>query len=189
MTVELLRHGQTQVRARYLGSTDVALSSTGWQQMRAAVAGRSWDLIVSSPLKRCAEFAAQLAHELGANCRLDADWREMSFGEWEGRSAAELLERDGERLRRFWANPAEQSAPGGEPLSALHARVVSAWRRIVDDPGFGPVLVVTHGGPMRVMRALQSGSASSALLSIDVPHAALWSIESPAGQHATPEWS
>ncbi len=187
MTIELLRHGQTEVQARYLGSTDIALSRNGWQQMRAAVAGRSWDLIVSSPLRRCADFASTLAHELRAGCRLDADWREMSFGEWEGCSAAEILASDGERLRRFWADPSQQSPPGGEPLSALRARVVAAWQRIVNEPGPDRVLVVTHGGPIRILRALQSRLASSALLGIDVPHAALLSIESPANRITAPE--
>jgi alpha-ribazole phosphatase len=187
MRAQLLRHGETEGGARYFGSTDVGLSATGWQQMRATVAGSCWDLIVSSPLQRCADFAWTLARELGARCRFDADWREMSFGQWEGRSAAELLETDGERLRRFWADPSLQSPPGGEPLSELHLRVMAAWQRVVYDPDSGRMLIVTHGGPIRVLRAVASGLALSALLSIDVPHAALVSIESPADRGATPK--
>jgi len=186
MRVHLLRHGETEGGARYCGGIDVALSWKGWRQMRAAVAGQSWDLIVSSPLRRCAAFAQALARILGARCRFDADWREMSFGEWEGRSANELLEIDGERLRRFWNDPAELSPPGGEPLTQLHSRVMAAWQGIVKDPESGRVLIVTHGGPIRVLRAVQSGLALSALLSIDVPHAALVSIESTFDQGAAP---
>jgi alpha-ribazole phosphatase len=187
MLVHLLRHGETEGGARYCGGIDVALSWKGWRQMRAAVAGESWDLIVSSPLRRCAAFAEALARKLGACCRVDADWREMSFGEWEGRSAGELLATDGERLRRFWKDPAELSPPGGEPITQLHSRVMAAWRRIVKDPDSGRVLIVTHGGPIRVLRAMQSGLALSALLSIDVPHAALVSIESLPNRVGTPE--
>jgi alpha-ribazole phosphatase len=187
MLVNLLRHGETEAGGRYCGGIDVALSWKGWCQMHAAVAGRSWDLIVSSPLRRCATFAGALARKLGARCRLDADWREMSFGEWGGRSAAELLETDGERLRCFWKDPAELSPPGGEPLTQLHSRVMAAWQRVVKDPESGRVLIVTHGGPIRVLRATQSGLTLSALLCIDVPHAVLVSVESAPDPCATPE--
>src|SRR6476661_7781248 len=105
MLVHLLRHGETQGGARYSGGTDVALSSKGWLQMKTAVAGGYWDLIVSSPLRRCAAFAEALAQELGVSCRLEADLREMSFGTWEGYSTAELMQRDAERLRLFWSDP------------------------------------------------------------------------------------
>jgi broad specificity phosphatase PhoE len=52
-------------------------------------------------------------------------------------------------LRQFWQDPARYPPPRAEPLEAVCARV----------------LVVTHGGPMRILR----GS-----LNIDVPYAALW---------------
>jgi alpha-ribazole phosphatase len=178
MLVHLLRHGETEGGARHWGGTDVALSARGWQQMRAAVAGRSWDLIVSSPLRRCAAFAETLARDLGVRCRCDADLREMSFGEWEGRSAAELMQTDAERLRLFWADPGVHIPPGGESLAQLHSRVMAAWQRIVRTPQDGRVLIVTHSGPIRLLRAAQSSVPLSALLSIDVPHGALISIES-----------
>jgi broad specificity phosphatase PhoE len=52
----------------------------------------------------------------------------------------------------------------------------------------GRLLIVTHGGPIRVLRAVQSRTALSALLSIDVPHAALIGIEClPNGSIASRE--
>jgi alpha-ribazole phosphatase len=177
MRVHLLRHGETEGGARHWGGTDVALSWKGWRQMRAAVAGRCWDLIVSSPLRRCAAFAEALAQELGVRCRYEADLREMSFGEWEGRSAAELMQTDAERLRCFWSDPGAHTPPGGESLVQLHSRVMTAWQRIVTAQEGERLLIVTHSGPIRLLRAAQSRTALSALLSIDVPHGALISIE------------
>jgi alpha-ribazole phosphatase len=177
MLVHLLRHGETDGGARYWGSMDVALSPKGWQQMRAAVAGLSSDLIVSSPLRRCADFAKALSAERGVRCRFEEDLREMSFGEWEGSSAAELAQTDGERLRRFWSDPSVHAPPGGEQLAAFHARVIAVWNRIVTDGDIRSVLIVTHGGPIRVLRAAQSEMPLSAALSLDVPHAALVSIQ------------
>ncbi len=177
MLVHLLRHGETDGGARYWGATDVALSAKGWQQMRAAVAGLSSDLIVSSPLKRCADFARALSAERDIRCRFEEELRELDFGEWEGRSAAELMQTDGDRLRRFWSDPSAHAPPGGERLADFRSRVIAVWNRIVDDRDAGSVLIVTHGGPIRVLRAVQSEMPLSAALSLDVPHAALVSIE------------
>jgi alpha-ribazole phosphatase len=175
--VHLLRHGEPQGGARHWGGTDVALSSKGWEQMRAAVVGRSWDLIVSSPLRRCAAFAAALARELRARCRMDVDLREMSFGTWEGRSAGELMQTDPERLRLFWSDPSVHTPPGGESLAELRSRVLAAWQGLVTDPHSGRLLIVTHSGPIRLLRATQSCVPLSSLLSIEVPYAALIGIE------------
>lgn len=185
--LHLLRHGETERGARYWGCTDIALSATGWQQMRAAVSGFSWKLIVSSPLRRCAEFAKELASELGARCRFDEDLREMNFGEWEGRSAAELIQTDAERLRLFWSDPRAHTPPGGEPLGQFRSRVMAAWHRIVRDQGTEGVLVITHGGPIRLLRAAQTGTPLSALLSIDVPHAALIAVECQREESVKPD--
>jgi alpha-ribazole phosphatase len=177
VVIYLLRHGETEGGPRYLGGTDVALSARGWQQMRAAVAGRSWDAIVSSPLRRCAAFAEALAQELGVACRLEPDLREMSFGAWEGHSAGDLMQTDPQRLRLFWSDPSVHAPPGGETIPELQARVMAAWRRLVTASHGERLLIVTHGGPIRVLRAAQSATAWSALLSIDVPYAALIGME------------
>jgi alpha-ribazole phosphatase len=189
MRVEVLRHGEPEGGARYWGEMDVALSAKGWEQMRAAVAGRTWDVIVSSPLKRCAAFAETLAAELGVRCRTDSDLREMSFGTWQGHSAAELMQTDAERLQQFWADPGTHTPPGGEPLAALRARVMDAWPRIVTAGSGERILVVTHSGPIRLLRAAQLGTPLSALLSIEVPHAALVGIECQADGSIVPQLS
>ena len=185
MLVHLLRHGEPTGGARYWGETDVPLSANGWEQMRAAVAGRSWDTIVSSPLRRCAAFAEALAQELAARFRYESDLREMSFGAWQGRSAAELMETDPEGLRLFWSDPSVHTPPGGESLARLRSRVLAAWQRLVTDPNSGRLLIVTHSGPIRLLRAAQSKTPLSSLSSIAVPYAALIGIEClPDGRFA-----
>jgi alpha-ribazole phosphatase len=187
LLVHLLRHGETEGGARYWGTTDVALSWKGWRQMRAAVAGRSWDLIVSSPLRRCAAFADALARELSVPCRYEADLREMSFGEWEGHSAAEIMRTDAEGLRRFWADPSLHAPPGGESLAQVHSRVMRARRRVLPSEAPKRTLIVTHGGPIRLLLAAESRTALSALLSIDVPHGSLTTIAYLGDGPHTPE--
>jgi len=186
LLLHLMRHGETAGGARYWGATDVALSWRGWRQMRAAVAGQSWDLIVSSPLRRCAPFAEALARELNVPCRQEADLREMSFGDWDGRSASEILKTDAERLRNFWEDPCRDSPPGGESLQGLRSRVTAACRRIVADREHRRVLLVTHAGPIRLLQAERLGTPLSNLLSIDVPHGSLITIDCLTDGSAAP---
>jgi Fructose-2,6-bisphosphatase len=61
---DLIRHGEPAGGQMYRGHKDDPLSEQGWQQMRNAITGDDkWDHILSSPLLRCREFAAELAKE------------------------------------------------------------------------------------------------------------------------------
>ncbi len=65
-TVDLLRHGEPEGGNKYRGALDDPLSELGWAQMRAATGDRCpWQAIVSSPLRRCAAFARELANRHG----------------------------------------------------------------------------------------------------------------------------
>lgn len=170
-SIELLRHGCTVAGAgRYCGRSDVALSADGWAQMWRAVESRRWDRIVSSPLKRCAEFGKALAARLSIECEVDARWQELDFGDWENRRPIEI---DADALARFWRDPDTHAPPGGERLDGLSARVRRAQQALrtsmTDEQR---VLVVTHAGPMRVLLSAPDASAAE-LLGLNVPHAAL----------------
>ncbi len=88
LRLDLLRHGETESGGGFRGSLDDALTARGWAQMRTAVEGGRWDLLVSSPLQRCRAFAEELAQRQGIELELENDLRELHFGAWEGRSAA-----------------------------------------------------------------------------------------------------
>jgi alpha-ribazole phosphatase len=168
--LSLLRHGLTQTAGRYCGSTDVELTDEGWRQMEAAAGVQAWERIVSSPLRRCAAFAAQVASRLALPVTYDRDWREMHFGDWEGHSIEELSKSDAAALERFWADPLAHPPPGAESLAALQQRVLAAHARIA---GLPRTLVVTHGGPIRILLGQRDGLSLSALAALHVPHGAL----------------
>ena len=110
--IDLLRHGETERGGGFRGSLDDALTAHGWQQMRDAVAlAGPWDVLVSSPLQRCAAFARELAADRRLPLRIEPELRELHFGAWEGRSAAELMSTDAEALGRFWADPTVSRRP------------------------------------------------------------------------------
>jgi len=168
--LDLLRHGRTVVDGRYCGRSDIALASDGWAQMWQAVGEQCWDRIVSSPLRRCAGFSQNLALHLGVECSLDARWQELDFGAWENRPLAAL---DPSALEAFWRDPYTHAPPGGESLDSLCTRVRAARDALLADATAGErVLVVTHGGPMRVLLSAP-GASGAELLGLDVPHAAL----------------
>lgn len=175
--MDLLRHGATTMPGCYCGSTDVALSDEGMQAMRARVAGRRWRQIVSSPLARCAVFAATLAQELKVPLLIDARWRELDFGEWEGRHVSEI---DEATLGAFWRDPIAHAPPGAESLHALHARVHAASAQLLADAGHRETLVIAHGGPIRVLLAAARGIPLHRSHEIDVPLASLHSWPSAA---------
>jgi len=171
MRLDLLRHGETESGGGFRGSLDDALTAVGWQQMRSSIATCGpWDVLVSSPLQRCAAFADVLASEQGLPLHLEADLRELHFGEWEGRSAAELMETDSEALGHFWADPYAYAPPGGEPLAAFEARVLGALARLQQRFAGRRVLLVTHAGVMRLLLARARGLPRGELLSVVVGH-------------------
>lgn len=174
--IDLLRHGETEDGARYHGSMDVALSGRGWQQMWSAVSGRSWNRIVSSPLVRCANFARALARHRAIPLEFDERLREMHFGEWEGRTAAELMARDAEALARFWQDPFAHPPSGAEPVRRMQARVLSAWEALLRDEPERRILLVSHGGPIRVILCHVLRWPIERLLEIEVGHASLRSL-------------
>jgi alpha-ribazole phosphatase len=173
--IDLLRHGETERGGGFRGSLDDALTESGWRQMHASVAQtRPWQLIVSSPLRRCADFAQVLADRLNLPLTFDQDLRELHFGDWEGRSAAELMVTDADSLGRFWADPFGFTPPAGEPLDEFQARVLRGVRKMVDSPE-KHVLVITHAGVMRLLIAYAHGRVQQ-LLEVEVAHAQLTSL-------------
>lgn len=169
--IDLLRHGETEGGPRYRSHTDDPLTTTGWAQMGAAVAiAYQWERIVTSHLQRCTAFADRLARRLAIPIIVDERWREMDFGAWEGRTAADLMTTDAEALARFWQDPWKSGPPDSEPLEHVRVRVFAAWDDIVTQRR--PTLVISHGGPLRLILCQYRGQPFDKLLEIDVPHAA-----------------
>ena len=179
MTVQLdlLRHGETELGGGLRGSLDDALTALGWEQMREAVKGRGpWDRIVSSPLQRCALFARELSQQLALPVSFDKDLQELHFGEWEGCSPAALMETDAEALGLFWTDPYGFTPPQGEPVPEFSARVLSAVSRLQQQFAGERVLVVCHGGVIKLLLARARGLPREQLLQVPVVNGALFGL-------------
>lgn len=175
--VGLLRHGEVEGGSRFRGHTDDALTAIGLDQMHAAINGKQrWDRVISSPLVRCTTFAEEYARRYSTPLSFDARLMEMHFGAWEGRTAAELMATDADALTRFWNDPLHNTPPGGEPLAQFQARVLDAWNHIVTEYLAQRVLIVTHGGVIRVLLCQVTGVSMAQLQEFSVGHGQLHGV-------------
>ncbi|HSR86807.1 MAG TPA: histidine phosphatase family protein [Streptosporangiaceae bacterium] len=159
----LLRHGDTRMSPehRLSGQSDAPLSADGTRQAKAA-AGKlasdtEIDAVVTSPLQRAASTAAIAATELGLTVVTDDDLRETNFGEWEGRTLAEVQER-WPTAAAAWQHDPERAPPGGESFADTARRVQQACDRLLHEHRGQTVLVVSHVTPIKIMlcRALDA---------------------------------
>jgi broad specificity phosphatase PhoE len=140
----LIRHGKSTWNAehRLAGQGDPPLTEAGRREA-AALAPVLGDFpaerAVVSDLVRARETAALLGHP---GARVDARWREVAVGEWEGRPWRELPAGTEPAWRGGPLVP-----PGGESWEQATARVAGA----VDElrSAGGSWLVVSHGAAIR----------------------------------------
>jgi broad specificity phosphatase PhoE len=159
-TLLLARHGQTDWNAerRWQGHTDRPLNERGREQAEA-LAERLADVelvaVYSSDLSRARDTAAVVAERQALEVRTSPELREVDVGSWAGLTRPEAEARFPEAFARW-----QEGHPGwedGESYEAMTARVVRAARKIAAGEPDGPVLVVTHAGPIRALHAAALG--------------------------------
>ncbi|HXP58107.1 MAG TPA: bifunctional RNase H/acid phosphatase [Streptosporangiaceae bacterium] len=152
----LLRHGQTPLSAerRFAGVGDIELTETGIGQAKLAgerLAGQGGvDVIVTSPLLRARQTAAEVAAAIDAPVVADDDLRETDFGEWEGLTFAEAQQRWPDEVTAWLSDPAV-APPGGESFAAVGVRVRRALARLLDQYTGDTVVVVSHVTPIKML--------------------------------------
>lgn len=139
------------------GRLDIGLSAAGEasigpmrESLRASGIGR----LVTSPARRC----FRLAHALAPTPIVDARLQELDFGAWEGLAWSTIPR----ALLDAWAaDPSGFTPPGGESAAALTRRVRQACMALLE--AGEDCIVVTHGGPLRLMPALLRADAPGLL--------------------------
>lgn len=160
MKLALVRHPKPLVATGICyGTLDLSLHPDADGEitsMRRALAGFDATMLWSSPLRRCRLVADVLAE--GREMRCDPRLAELNFGAWEGlawdavpRAALDAWARD----------PWSFAAPGGESGADLVARVASFHAELVSDGRDG--IIVSHGGPLKVLRAMLQGQVPDLL--------------------------
>jgi alpha-ribazole phosphatase len=103
----------------------------------------------TSPARRCRDLAGRIADALSIPLVADPRLLELNFGAWEGKAWDEVPRAE---LDRWAADPLAFRAPDGEAGVELIARVTDFFASLGKD-----CVVVSHGGPLRVLSALLRG--------------------------------
>ena len=160
-TVILARHGETDWNRenRFQGHADPPLNATGRTQsaeLAADLAGEPIARVYTSPLRRASETAAIVAERLGLEVESLELLREIDVGGWSGLTRDEVAVRFPDEYAR-WLERSPHGFENGETYEQLAARVVPAIEELAERHPSETLLVVTHGGPSRVMQAHAAG--------------------------------
>jgi probable phosphoglycerate mutase len=146
--IVLARHGETEWSrtGRHTGRTDVPLTPLGQRQAEAlagALAGKEFALVLTSPLERARE-TCRLAG-FGDRAETRDDLAEWDYGDYEGRTTAEVREQ-----RPGWTLFAD-GVPKGETVEQVGER---ADRILAEAAGTeGDMVLFAHGHVLRVLAA------------------------------------
>jgi probable phosphoglycerate mutase len=174
-----IRHGETDwnVVGRLQGHQDVPLNARGRAQakrcgevLRDLFARKGIDALgldyVSSPLGRARQTMALARAGLGLDAedhRVAAELIEISFGDWEGFTIAQLRERDPQRVAAREHDKWHFLPPAGESYEALSARMYDWYRGLTRD-----TVAAAHGGTARGLMAALGIAKPAAAPLIDI---------------------
>jgi 2,3-bisphosphoglycerate-dependent phosphoglycerate mutase len=151
-----IRHGETSwnVDTRIQGHLDIPLSANGrWQAERLAGALKDEPIaaIYASDLTRAWETAQYVGRAKGIAVTKEIGLRERGFGDFEGKTFAEIEVLLPEQSLRWRKRDPEFSPAGGESLVALRSRVIGAAQRLAAQHPGELIALVGHGGVMDVL--------------------------------------
>jgi alpha-ribazole phosphatase/probable phosphoglycerate mutase len=148
----LIRHATTDMTGTLCGHSNPPLNETGIAQARALSEQlRSWKIrrLYSSDLQRTVQTAQPMAELWQIPIVERSAFREVSFGDWEGRRWSEV--RDAIPDIAAMESAPGPCAPGGEAFAYFRDRVLSALKETADECSGNLAAVVTHLGVMRVI--------------------------------------
>ena len=124
MKLYIIRHGQTDwnVQGRIQGRQDIPLNAAGRSQAQMLAKGmekRPVTAIYSSPQLRAMETAKALAGNQGVEVIPLPELVEIGYGDWEGRTASDILTKERKLYEEWWQHPATVAPPGGETLNQV----------------------------------------------------------------------
>jgi len=154
----LIRHGETAANRalRYIGARDDALTDTGRaqaQQLAEALAVLPVAAVYTSPRSRARDTARPIAQRFGFDAVVADELRETAYGEWEGLSRSEVLERSSawQRLLPAWEADATIAPPGGESIADMTERVVAYAEQLAARHAQQTIVIVSHVGPVKAL--------------------------------------
>jgi broad specificity phosphatase PhoE len=156
-TILLARHAETDWNRekRWQGLADLSLNERGREQARALaheLEAVPYSAIYASDLRRAHETALIVAERKGLAVTPMRELREVDVGSWTGLSQDEVKERFRDAYTQLRTRTG-RGWEGGETYAEMGRRVLDALRWIAREHPGEAVLVVTHSGPIRTVRA------------------------------------
>jgi len=147
----LVRHGETEwsLSGKHTSRTDVPLTEKGRVraiELRDYLAGRSFDAVLTSPMRRARETCAITGY--GAQAQVEEGLREWDYGVYEGRTTKEI--RESEPGWSVW----EDAIAGGETVEHVGERADGVIRRALEIAAGkeqGRVLLFAHAHILRIV--------------------------------------
>jgi 2,3-bisphosphoglycerate-dependent phosphoglycerate mutase len=175
--ITAIRHGETawNVDTRIQGQLDIGLNAKGrWQAERAgaALAGEEIDVVYSSDLWRAYDTALSVAKPHSMTVQTDEALRERGFGEFEGKTFAEIETALPEQALLWRKRMPDFAPPGGESLLQLRERVMQCVRALAEQNVGKHIVIVSHGGVMDVLYRAATG--------LDIQAARTWDLHNAA---------
>lgn len=181
ITVDFIRHGEPEGGDILRGRVNPVLTHLGWQQMRIATALNSaheptavtpnWTHIVSSPLSRCCEFAARTAEKVQLELSIEDQWQEIDYGDWDGMLIKDWRVVAADQFKAFRNDLSALAPPNGEDYLSFKGRITTAFESLSKLPDGSHVLVVTHGGVLRVVLPTVLGMPLNKSFPLHIPFA------------------
>ncbi len=158
----LVRHGAVQAAEeprRFIGQSDLPLDEKGAEQagnLAEVLKDLPVAAVFSSDLRRSVATARRIAERRGISCIPVRELREISLGRWEGRTFDEIRREQPEEFAARGADIVRYRPPEGESFLDCAARVVPAFREILDSTP-GNLVIVGHAGVNRIILSLALG--------------------------------
>lgn len=183
----VIRHGETEWSAngRHTSVTDLPLTERGEQQARtlgSQLDPACFGLVLSSPRRR-ARHTAELAGFVGEHApEIDDDLAEWSYGDYEGRTSAEIAE--DVPGWTIWSHP----VPGGEPAEEVAARLDRVVSR-VRQSGVERAVCFAHGHSLRALAMRWLGFELSLGVHFPLDTSTVSVLGEEKGQPALERWN
>ncbi len=173
-TVWLIRHAEpdASVQGRCYGSLDTSLSSAGREQaarLAERLTAEPFSAIYSSPRRR----AIETAQAIGRDIIMVPEFRELDFGDFEGRTYDDIAATHPDLYRQWMETPTEVNFPNGESFVQMQTRVLHSYRALLAQHGGETIGIVAHGGVARIILADALGLPNQNLFRIAQRYAAL----------------
>lgn len=174
VTFIIIRHGYSigNKEKRFSGQMDIPLDDIGFSQAKSiteyVVENFKVDCIYSSDLCRAYETVKPLAEALDLPIHTCKDLREVDVGKWQGKLIEDVKKEFAESFELYRQNPGIVQFDGGESYADVMIRGKHAFEKIAQENEGKTVVVVTHGGVIRTLRAAWDNIPAEKIK--DIPH-------------------